>query len=717
MLIRTRVILITLAFGLAITVGATIEWRQREEATREQFAEAVVSDRTTLWRKIIEGLVQRMEDKAWIVTEDTATADLVATNDRTGLTVRGAELVEELRRDRLATRLDILGDEGDLLYSSNSSLFPTPIIAPGATHDLLTRGVRLRGIGNDAERNVAVVIGLPLRKDGRIIGVGVLATDIASALEEMKASTGNEILFVNRRARALAGTDLPLWDRLTTDREIELGDASTVIDLGDSVQSLTMIPVAAELGNLVGWLVMAKDITAVYRQQQLMVWISAGLFGLFFMLALAVLYLYLRHALGRLETAVGALNALAQGDTTVHLDAGRRHDEVGRIAAAVARLRKELLAFGRLRRAREKQRDRQERFIRREMAGLAATLDPVERQEILKELDEIDSRLAAQRRPGFGILDPQGAEALSLMAMAFEKMATRVRDQQARMGELIKELRDALATKSAYLALQQELEIAQRVQLSSLPEALPATADLELVGRMLPAREVGGDCYDFFELDETRIGIVVADVSGKGVPAALFMAIARTLLRAVAQRFDSPGACLTRLNELLLQNNHEELFVTVFYGIFDRRSGHLVYANGGHNPPVLVRGMQTRFLERTGGMALAVADVDYAEFGIDVRPGDMLLFFTDGITEAVGPDGAEYGVDRLTACLVAARTTSASSVLEAVLDDIRAFAGTEPQADDITCVALCYHGPVQQRHAARGSEGRWSALSSATAAS
>ena len=149
----------------------------------------------------------------------------------------------------------------------------------------------------------------------------------------------------------------------------------TVVDLGSSVQSLTMIPVAADLGNLVGWLVMAKDVTATYRQQQQLWWISAGLFGLFMIAALAALYAYLRRALGRLGTAVGVLNALAQGDTTVHVDAGQQRDEVGRIGAAVGRLRKELLAFARLRRAREKQRDRQERFIRREMVGLAATLD------------------------------------------------------------------------------------------------------------------------------------------------------------------------------------------------------------------------------------------------------------------------------------------------------------------------------------------------------
>lgn len=718
MLIRTRVILITLGFGLAIILGAAVELRLREDTAREQYVQSVIGDRSTLWRKVVEGVIQRMEDKAWIVAEDAPTAKFVATDNRTDLAVRAGELVAELRKEKVAPRLDIVGDDGTLLYSSAPSLFPTPIMAPTATKRLLDRGIRLRGIGNDAERNVAMIVGLPLRLDGRIVGAGVMATDIEGALEEMKASTGNEVLFVNRRGRALAGTDLALWDALTAGREIDLRETETVIDMGDSVQSLIMIPVAADLGNLVGWLVMAKDITASYRQQQLIVWVSAALFGLFLLLALSVLYIYLRHALGRLGTAVGALNALAQGDTNVQLDPGTHHDEVSSIGEAVGRLRKEMLAFGRLRRAREKQRDRQERFIRREMAGLAATLDPAARGEVLQEIEEIETRLEAQRQTNVGILDAQGAEGLGLMALAFEKMAARVRDQQGRMGELITELRAALETKTAYLALQQELEIAQRVQLASLPEALPATDDLELVGRMVPAREVGGDCYDFFELDDARIGIVVADVSGKGVPAALFMAIARTLLRAVAQRFDEPGPCLERLNELLVQNNHEELFVTVFYGIFDRRTGRLDYANGGHNPPVLLRGDQTQFLPRTGGMALAVFDdVPYAEASIDVLPGDTVLFFTDGITEAIGPGGEEYGVERLTARLVASRANPAGTMIELVLDDIRAFAGAEPQADDITCVALCYHGAVQGKRVPREDGKQWSAASSALAMS
>lgn len=720
MLLRTRVLLITLAFGLAILAGVAVERQLREELIREQLARAVITDRATLWRKTVENLVQRMEDKLWIVSEDEALRGLLVADDRAGLGARAGELTVELQQSRLATRLDLADLRGDLLFSSSPSLFPTPILSAAATRRVIDTPTRVRGIANDAERNAAVVVGFPLRDGERVIGAGVMATAIDEALEEMKASTDTEVLFVNRRARLLAGTAPALWDTLTAERIPELAEKVQIVDLGSSVQSLTMIPVAAELGNLVGWLVMVKDITAEHAQQARLWWLSATLLGVFMLVSLATLYLYLRHALAPLGRAVGVLNALAQGDTSVYLENDGRNDEVGRIGLAVTRLRKEVMAFERLRRAREKQRMRQERFIRREMAGLADTLEPAAREEVVGEIAEIEAMIEAGRRSE-GREAAQGADGLSLMALVFEKMAARVRDQQTRMGELIEELRKALATRTAYLALQKELEIARRVQISILPQAFPPTAELEVVGRMVPAREVGGDFYDFFELEPGRIGIVVADVSGKGVPAALFMAISRTLLRAVAQRFERPGPCLGRLNDLLIQNNQEEMFVTVFYGIFDRRTGRLVYANGGHNPPMLLSGGKASPLPPTGGMALAVIEgEDYADRTIQLQPGDTIVLYTDGVTEAMDAAGEEYGMDRLGDRLVIGQHDTAVALLERLMDDLAAFAGEEPQADDITCLALRFHRAsvtTDPRPPTASREDAWSAASSEMATS
>src|SRR5262249_54169596 len=147
------------------------------------------------------------------------------------------------------------------------------------------------------------------------------------------------------------------------------------------------------------------------------------------------------------------------------------------------------------------------------------------------------------------------------------------------------------------------------------PRAFPRRPDLELFAEMLPAREIGGDFYDFFPVDDGRLALVVADVSGKGVPAALFMAVSRTVLRSVALEGIAPGECLRRTNALLCLDNSAELFVSVFYGVLDTRTGELAYCNGGHNPPYVMRKSgEVTLLEGTGGVVLGVLDdVAYKE--------------------------------------------------------------------------------------------------------
>ncbi len=175
-----------------------------------------------------------------------------------------------------------------------------------------------------------------------------------------------------------------------------------------------------------------------------------------------------------------------------------------------------------------------------------------------------------------------------------------------------------------------------------LPEALPVNPAYSGKASMVPAREMGGDFYDFFPLDERRLGLVIADVSGKGVPAAFFMAISRTVLQQSALDGGSAGACLARANAPLCARNPMELFVTAFYGILDVETGDLSYANGGHNPPLMVRHADGTVAElpRTGGMALGVmTGMAYAEAAVRLTPGDTLFLYTDGISEAMDGEG------------------------------------------------------------------------------
>lgn len=243
------------------------------------------------------------------------------------------------------------------------------------------------------------------------------------------------------------------------------------------------------------------------------------------------------------------------------------------------------------------------------------------------------------------------------------------------------------------VAIRHELDVARRMQQAILPTRFPDRPDVQLFARMEPARQVGGDFYDFFWLDEHRLGFVVADVSDKGVPAALFMAVSRTLLRAVAVDAAGPAAALSAANDLLSQDNEQAMFVTVFYGVLDLRTGRLVFANGGHNPPALLtEGGEAAFLPGGKGMALgAVEGVPYAEAEVVMPPGAALVCYTDGVTDAVDVAGDLFGEERLLGALGA--PADARTLVDRLFGVVDGFSEGAAQADDITALSIRWSGP------------------------
>ncbi len=240
------------------------------------------------------------------------------------------------------------------------------------------------------------------------------------------------------------------------------------------------------------------------------------------------------------------------------------------------------------------------------------------------------------------------------------------------------------------VSIRQELDVARRMQQSILPTRFPQRRDVQIWARMLAAKEVGGDFYDFFWLDEHRLGLVIADVSGKGVPAALFMAVARTLLRATAPVAGGPAEALSTTNDLIAADNDASMFVTVFYGVLDVRDGSLTYASGGHNPACLMLpDGSVRVLQNPEGVALgAMEGMDYTETTVTVPPGAALVLYTDGVTEAFDVDGNPFGDPRLVRALEGAAGKSSEAVVAHLFADVEAFAIGAPQADDITCLVV-----------------------------
>lgn len=243
-------------------------------------------------------------------------------------------------------------------------------------------------------------------------------------------------------------------------------------------------------------------------------------------------------------------------------------------------------------------------------------------------------------------------------------------------------------------SIQSDLAVAGEIQKAILPcrfPPFPEIKSLDIYASMTPAKEIGGDFYDFFRLDDDRIGLVIADVSGKGVPAALFMAVSNTLLRSIAMTKDNSQDCIDELNRLLCRVNVNSMFVTVFYGILNHRTGELDYTNGGHNPAYILRGKNGE-LERLGRFPNLVVggfeDFSYKSESAQLNPGDSLFLYTDGITEAFDAKEQPFGDERLEDSLVELYHDDAKTIIEGVYADLGDFIGDTTQSDDITMVVV-----------------------------
>ena len=255
-------------------------------------------------------------------------------------------------------------------------------------------------------------------------------------------------------------------------------------------------------------------------------------------------------------------------------------------------------------------------------------------------------------------------------------------------------MREALRSRDELVALRQELGVAARMQESILPTTFPEDPRYELHAWMTPAREVGGDFYDFFRLEDDRMGIVMADVSGKGVPAAFFMMVSRTLLKGTAIGERSPSKCLGEVNDLLVKENEESMFVTAFYASFDPASGRVDFSNAGHNLPFIVKQSgEVRQVECDPGLVLGIMPTfDYPPGSVQLEPGDTFFFYTDGISEAMDEDGDEFGEAELAEVLEECGGLKAADINRHVVQSVQDHAGDAPQSDDITCLTLRYLG-------------------------
>lgn len=263
---------------------------------------------------------------------------------------------------------------------------------------------------------------------------------------------------------------------------------------------------------------------------------------------------------------------------------------------------------------------------------------------------------------------------------------------KARVRSLLKAKSYADAIKAA---MERDLSIAREIQMGILPADLtPCTkgTGLDIFAMMEPAKQVGGDLYEVLRVDDDHVAVIVGDVSGKGIPAALFMAVTMTLVRTMARQFKQPDEILRRLNDELAAQNPRGMFVTVACLVFDLRSGQVTGASAGHGPLVLLRADQTSrpVFPSTGMVAGLFPDRPFTCEYLQLKPGDTLVLFTDGVTDAADTRADTFGDERVLECLQSAPGRSARETVEAVLGAVREFSAGAPQFDDITLLAVRY---------------------------
>jgi phosphoserine phosphatase RsbU/P len=275
------------------------------------------------------------------------------------------------------------------------------------------------------------------------------------------------------------------------------------------------------------------------------------------------------------------------------------------------------------------------------------------------------------------------------------ELATAFLSLEGALSQSIAHLKETTAAKER---IESELHIAREIQMSILPRIFPPfprRKEFELHATIEPAREVGGDFYDFVLVDNDHLCFTIGDVSGKGVPASLFMAITRSLWRVAVTQQSQPDLVLTMLNNELCRDNESGMFVTVFYGVLHLRTGEIQYSNGGHNLPYLLSGTgQARFIENTGGMALGVVEeARYMTKTLRLHTGEGLFLYTDGVTEAMDAEGNQFTEDRLQASLQRDQSPTPMEVIRRALDDVQHFVAGAEQSDDITTLAIRYLQP------------------------
>jgi sigma-B regulation protein RsbU (phosphoserine phosphatase) len=697
MLLSTRIALfVSLAFVLAFG-SLAIVGLQRETLAARPYTRIAIAGQEALWREILVAETRRLSVLREQIAADTAISDALQAGDLPTLRRLAVNRTRHWLASGELSDLQILDRQGQILFSSAIQAEPARLLDISTIGAILGGGGEPAGIRQVSTDGFRVVSAQRYAQRNGDATVLALAAAASRPLERFAIAMNADSYLVSTRGRLVEGTQPDLWQNLGLSFPQRVGSVQQAA-LGDRLYAATAIPLADISAGSAGLLVTVQDATESLLALDRLTALTVAIMAAVAVLTVGGLYLYLRYSFAPLRRAVAILGALARGDTSAALTR-QSDDEIGEIASAITELRRNLVALNDARRQRELQRRRQERFVRHQMVSLAETLEPGARDEVLSDLGRI---VAASKGSGDSTTETADVtsrliredDQLGPIAAVLQQMSGRVVEQHRRLSELVARLREALVRETQLATLQQELAIARDLQRSVLPADFPARPTFAVKGLMQSANEVGGDFYDFFERSDGRLVFVIADVSGKGVPAAFFMAISRTLLKAIALFESDPAVCVRQLNDLLVVDNDQMMFVTLVFGVFDPKSGRIDFVNAGHSAPIRVApdGAVTA-LPQTTDMAVAVDTTEFSSHSLELSPGEMIVLYTDGVTEAFNPEGDQFGEQRLQESLQAIRNGNGpDGVARGVLSAVKGFENGGHQSDDITLLVLHYTG-------------------------
>jgi len=260
--------------------------------------------------------------------------------------------------------------------------------------------------------------------------------------------------------------------------------------------------------------------------------------------------------------------------------------------------------------------------------------------------------------------------------------------------EQIEYVRSSQKEHSQLVNIQNDLSVAREIQLAILPRNfklnIEAGSNVDIFASMIAAKDVGGDMYDFFPIDATHMGFTMADVSGKGIPAAIFMAVSRTMIKAFGSRGIKSYECMKQVNDMLCEESLDSMFVTTFYGVFDLETGEIEYTNAGHNPPYILKADgRVEMLKSNINIVLgAIEGMEFKGDTFTLEKGDALVTFTDGVTEAENAEHGQFGEDRLVATLETLKGATSEQIVTRINEKVKEFAGDTEQSDDITQLVI-----------------------------